>query len=82
MEPAKVAVPFPFGVTVIPAGMAPVMLTVAVGNADEVTVNDEARFRVKAVAFTLVIVGARFTVSTKGCVAGAPTPLVAVSVNG
>jgi hypothetical protein len=63
----------------------PTSLTVGVGLPVAVTVNVPAVPTVNVVLFPLVIAGATgapFTVSVKLCVAGEPTPFVAVNVIG
>src|SRR5580698_6546236 len=78
-----VAVPPIPGINRTPAGNTPLSLIVAIGVTIDVTTNVPGRPATKLVVVALVIVGeAPETVGTtnvKICVAGLPTPFVAVS---
>jgi hypothetical protein len=81
--PANVPVPLWLSTNVTPLGSAPVSVKVGVGVPVVVTENVPVAPAVKVVLLALVITGATlgvFTVSVKACLAGAPTPFVAVSV--
>jgi hypothetical protein len=67
---------------VTPLGRAPVSVSDGVGVPVAVTVKLPAVPTVNVVLFPLVIAGAWFTVSVNAWVAGEPTPLLAVIVNG
>src|SRR5207344_2215511 len=76
-------VPFPLLTKVIPLGSAPVSEIVDAGVPVLVTVKVPAVPTVNVALFALVIAGAdcaMFTVNVKGWFAGAPTPLLAISV--
>ncbi len=82
--PASVAVPSPLFVKVTPLGSAPDSVSVAFGEPVVFTVNVLATFSAKAVAATVVIVGAvvtALTVKASVWVATGETPLLAVMVS-
>ena len=78
--PLSVAVPLPLSTNVKPSGSAPVCVKDGVGAPIAVTLKLPAVPAVNVAPALLVIAGAWLTVSVKLCVAGVPTPLVAVTV--
>ena len=80
--PLSVAVPFPSLVKATPLGSAPVSVSDGAGVPVVVTVKLPATPTVKILLLALVMPGVWFTFSVKFCVAGAPTPFVAVRVSG
>jgi hypothetical protein len=69
-------------VNATPLGSAPISLSVGVGGPVAVTMKVPDAPTVKVVLFTLVMVGAWFTVSVKFWVESTPAPLWAVKVMG
>ena len=78
--PARVPVPLPLFVNVIPDGSGPVAVTDASGKPDVVIVKVRATPIPKDADVALVTAGAWLTLRTKLWAAGVPTPLVALSV--
>ena len=83
--PVAVAVPLStpvVGLSVMPAGNAPVSLKVGAGKPVAVTVNDPAWLTMKPALLALVMADAWLTINVKLCVALGETPFAAVMVMG
>src|SRR4051794_29924975 len=78
--PARVAVPLPLSVSVTPVGSAPVLVRLAVGKPEDVTVNVPAAPTANVALFALVTAGAWLTVRGKDWVAAGATPFAAMTV--